>query len=264
MKNPHFFKRCLPVLFLLAISLKSLGAAPAKLQHFEIKVYHISGQDQEKRVDAYLKDVYLPALHRAGISKVGVFKPVDSDTTFGKRVIVFIPFKSVDQYLQLPDVLKKDKVFSEAGKTFVNAAYDNPPYNRQECILLKAFSNMPPFAAPAYSNKASERIYELRSYESPTEALAADKVEMFNDAGEMKLFINLKFNPVFFGEVLAGSQMPNLMYLTTFSDMKSHDEHWNAFRDSPVWKKLSAEEKYKNTVSKAHVLLTHPADYSDF
>ena len=264
MKKQSLINICLAVFVLSVFSLKSLSAAPAKLQHFEIKVYHISGQAQEKMVDAYLKDVYLPALHRAGISKVGVFKPVETDTAFGKRIYVFIPFKTADQYLQLPEALLKDKTYTEAGKAFCKADYNNPPYKRLESILLKAFTHMPAFTAPKHTTPVAERIYELRSYESPTEALAVKKIEMFDTAGEMQLFIDLNFNPVFFGEVLAGNQMPNLMYLTTFSDMKSHDDRWNAFRDSPVWKKLSGLEVYKNTVSKAHVMLTHPADYSDF
>jgi len=58
--------------------------------------------------------------------------------------------------------------------------------------------------------------------------------------------------------------MPNLMYLTTFADMKTHDERWAAFRAHPDWKTLSAIEEYKNTVSNSVKLLLRPADYSDF
>ena len=36
-----------------------------------------------------------------------------------------------------------------------------------------------------------------------------------------------------------GNQMPNLMYMTTYADMKSHDEHWKAFRNHPEWKRFS-------------------------
>ena len=49
---------------------------------------------------------------------------------------------------------------------------------------------------------------------------------------------------------LAGNEKPNLMYMTTFSDMKSHDELWKAFGGAPEWKKMSGLEEYKNTVSK--------------
>jgi hypothetical protein len=54
------------------------------------------------------------------------------------------------------------------------------------------------------------------------------------------------------------------MYMTTFSDMKSHDEHWKAFSSDPEWKKLSGLEEYKNTVSLHLIHLLHPVSYSDF
>ena len=37
----------------------------------------------------------------------------------------------------------------------------------------------------------SERIYELRNYESATDAKAVKKIEMFNEGGEIDLFNKL-------------------------------------------------------------------------
>jgi len=251
------------IMFLFAVSFRTFGAPPEKQQYFEFKIYRITPA-QEARVDAYLKDAYLPALHRAGIPKVGVFKPVEKDTAYGKLVYVFIPFNSVDQHLELAGKLLEDKVYTQAGKDFVDAPYNDPPYQRHESILLKAFAFMPQFKAPDYTNAPSERIYELRSYESATEAKAVKKIQMFNEGGEIKLFESLDFNAVFYGEVLVGSHKPNLMYMITFKDMATHDERWQAFRNSPGWKELSGLEEYKNTVSKANPYLLHPAQYSDF
>jgi hypothetical protein len=124
--------------------------------------------------------------------------------------------------------------------------------------------NMPEFAAPKFLTAPGEKIYELRSYESATEAKAVKKIEMFNQGGEIELFKSLGFNAAFFAEVLTGCHMPNLMYMITFADMKSHDDHWNAFKDSDGWKKLSGMDEYKNTVSKANPYLLHPTSYSDF
>jgi len=267
MKKSKIFNRTLPaLLFLLFISVafKSFEAAPAKQEYFEIKIYRVSQKSQEDRLDAYLKDAYLPALHRAGISKVGVFKPIETDTAYGKLIYVFIPFKTIDQFIQLAELLQNDKVYAEAGKSFVDAAYNDPPYKRYESILLKAFMNMPQFVAPKFSTPPAERIYELRSYESATEAKAVKKIEMFNQGGEIALFKSLNFNAAFFGEVLVGSHKPNLMYMITFSDMASHDDRWKAFRADPEWKRLSGLEEYKNTVSKPNPYLLHPTSYSDF
>jgi hypothetical protein len=266
MKKSKMINRLTVFFLLLFISggLRSFGAAQGKQEYYEIRIYRISGKAQEERIDAYLKDAYLPALHKAGIPKVGVFKPVEADTAFGKFVYVFIPFKTIDQYGKLPDLLAKDKVYAEAGKTFLDAPYNDPPYVRYENILCKAFAGMPQFRDPMYTNPKAERIYEYRSYESATDAKAAKKREMFNTGGEIALFEKIGSNAIFYAEVISGSLMPRLIYMTSYSDMKSHDDHWKAFVDSDGWKKLSGMEEYKNTVSKVNPYLLHPTSYSDF
>ncbi len=123
---------------------------------------------------------------------------------------------------------------------------------------------MPQFVTPKYNTPVSDRIYEIRDYQSSTEAKAVKKREMFNQGGEIALFKSLNFDAVFYGEVLVGSHMPNLMYMITFPDMKSHDDKWKAFGASEGWKKLSELEEYKYTVSKVSSFLLHPTAYSDF
>jgi hypothetical protein len=233
-----------------------------KQEFYEIKVYYLKDKAQEDRVHNYLKNAYLPALNRAGIKKVGVFKPVATDTTAGKRIYVFTPLTSLNQVTEIAERLNKDKQYAAAGADYINAAHNEAPYRRMETILLKAFSHMPVFKAPNHKTPASERVYELRSYEGGTEKLYKKKVEMFNEGGEVKIFDKLGFNAVFYGEVLAGSRMPNLMYMTTFENKASRDEHWNAFRVDPDWKTLSAKPEYKNTVSKSTIWFLQPTEYS--
>jgi hypothetical protein len=257
-----------PLMALLLICLPVLNnslSAQTKQEYYELKIYHLAwGSGQEAKVDAFLKDVYLPALHRAGIAKVGVFKPIETDALSGKRIYVLIPVKTMDQYAMLPGVLEKDKTYLEAGKSFISAPFNAAPYARVETIILKAFKNMPQPFFPSYTNPVSERVYELRSYESATEALAAKKIHMFNEGGEIDIFTSLKFNAVFYGEVIAGAARPNLMYMTTFTDNKLREELWKAFGAAPAWKKLSAMEEYKNTVSNIDRYLLRPTNYSDF
>lgn len=238
--------------------------AQSKQQYYELKIYRVADKSQESVIDAYLKDAYIPALHRAGVPVVGVFKPVEADTAFGKLVYVFTPFKTADQYFQISDKLEKDKVYLENGKAFLDAPYNNPPFKRYESVFMKAFSKMPAFRVPEFSTARGERIYELRSYESATEAKATKKIEMFNEGGETKIFESIGANAVFYAQVLFGSQKPRLIYMTTYADMKSHDDHWKAFGATDGWKKLSAMEEYKNTVSRVSSFLLHPTAYSDF
>jgi len=265
MKKSKILFRSLPALMLfMSVVFNGFAAIPAKQMYYEVKIYRLKDKAQETTMDAYLKDAYLPALHRAGIPTVGVFKPIETDTAFGKMIYVFIPYNTLDEYEQLYDKLNGDNVYRQAGKDFLDAPYNNPPYVRYESILSKAFTHMPQMKVPTFTTPKSERIYEYRSYESATEAKAAKKREMFNEGGEMGIFESIGANAVFYSEVILGSQMPRLLYMTTYSDMKSHDEHWVAFRNHPDWKKLSSMDEYKNTTSKTRAYLLHPADYSDF
>jgi NIPSNAP len=232
-------------------------------EFYEIKVYHFKTADQEKGLDDYLQHALLPALHKLGISKTGVFKPLANDTAADKLIYVFMPLKSFEQLLSLPGQLEKDAEYNNAGSTYLNAVYTNPPYTRMESIFLKAFPTAPQMQLPGLTSPHKERIYELRSYESPTEKLNINKVHMFNEGGEVPLFKKLSFNGVFYAEVITGSHMPNLMYMTSFDNIASREEHWKAFFAAPEWKKLSAMPEYQHNVSKAEIILLHATEYSD-
>jgi len=236
----------------------------AERDFYQIQVFQLKDKAQEAKVDNFLKNAYLPALHRKGIAKVGVFKPIKADTTSGIQIYIWVPFKSLNQFGEIQDKLENDKQYLTDGATFIKAPFNQTPFLRKESILLKAFQDAPHFVIPNYSTPRSERIYELRSYESPTDYLFRQKVKMFNEGGEIMIFKKLGFNVVFNAEVISGSTMPNLMYMSTFEDMASHDEHWKTFGSHPDWKKLSGLEEYKNTVSKSVIILLHPTDYSDF
>jgi hypothetical protein len=260
-----FDRQVILIFAILALSgFRTALSAPASREYYELRIYHLSSRAQEDRVDAYLKDVYIPALHRAGIPKVGVFKPVEQDTTNGKLVYLLIPFRVADQYIHLQDILQNDKAYLEAAKSFTDAPFNDPPYARVESMFLKAFSEMPESKAPKFATPSGDRIYELRAYESATEEKAAKKMEMFNQGGEIRLFKKLDFNLVFVAEAIAGTIKPNLMYMTSFADTTANRLHWKSFGESPEWKTLSGMEEYKNTVSKIHKYFLHPAPYSEY
>ena len=257
----HLTRKGIVLLFiLLAFSITSTVSARG---YYQIKVYNLKDKNQETQVENYLRDAFVPAMHRIGVKNIGVFKPIEGEPDVGKIVFVFIPLKNIGQIEKIEADLAKDKQYLKDGADYINASWDNPPYVRMESILLKAFKEMPNYAVPDHSTPPSDRIYELRSYEGPTEKYYHKKVEMFNDGGEVTIFKNIGSQPVFFGEVLSGSTMPNLMYMTTYSDMKSHDEHWDTFRSHPDWKKLSGMKEYDHTVSNSVKHLLHPTDYSD-
>jgi hypothetical protein len=253
----------LAILLFLTFPIRTIGQNTSSQEYYEIKIYHLTQKAQELRVDSFLQQAYLPALHRAGIEKVGVFKPVETDTAYGKRIYVFIPYKSLDQFSKLQEVINADQQYKVAGKSYLNTIYNNPAYARIETIILKAMAEYPEFLSPVYSTPKSERVYEMRSYESSSEMYGIKKIEMFNRGGEIAIFRKLAFNAVFFAQVIAGDRMPRLIYMPTFQNKTSQDEQWVNFRNDPDWKKLSSLEEFKNAVSKIQSFPLHPASYSD-
>lgn len=237
---------------------------PTGREHYQLKVYTFDSDNQVKGIDKYLKEAYLPGLKRLGINNIGVFKSKLNKTDSIPKIYLLIPFSTIEQFLTLKDKLSRDEEYLEAGRDYINASHVQPAYHRIESTLLKAFKDMPALQVPKLDNLRSERVYELRSYESATEQYNKNKIDMFNEGGEIKLFNRLGFNAVFYGEVISGVKMPNLMYMTTFSDQESRDKHWDAFSEAPEWKELTAMPKYKNSVSHSDIYFLFPTEYSDY
>ena len=244
-----------------------LFAVPVKIfanEIYVITVYHFTDPQQEVRLDTYLQTAYLPALHRQNINNIGVFKPIANDTSADKLIYVIVPYKTYSEIEILEGLLSKDPVYTLAGNDYINTSYQSPPYVRMEKIILTAFPLAPQMETPHLTSDKKDHIYELRSYESPTEKYHINKVKMFNEGGEINIFKRLNFNAVFYADVIAGSRMPNLMYLTSYENMEDREAHWKNFSDDADWKRISGMDEYKNNVSKADIILMHAATYSDY
>ncbi len=252
------------ILVVLSLFVVFIAAKEPSTWFYEIRVYRLADAADEARMDAYLEKALVPALHRSGIKKVGVFKPIKTDTIYNKRIYVLIPYKSLNELEKTTAVLQKDAQYLADGSDYINASHTDPPYTRIETTLLKAFKFMPEPAVPNLKGAKQDRIYELRSYEGATDKLYQSKVHMFNEGGEIKLFTRLNFNAVFYGEVLSGSNMPNLMYMTSFENKADRDAHWKSFGEAPEWKAMVVLPQYQNTVSKNTQFLLNTTSYSDF
>ena len=231
---------------------------------YRISVYHFSNAEQEQRLDGYLEKSLLPALHKLHYAHVGIFKPIANDTATDKRIYVFLKGKTLEQLAGIDEQVFQDPAFTSSAAGYLGSAHDNPPFTRIETILLSAFRLAPAMNLPGLTSPKADHVYELRSYEGPTESKYRSKVHMFNEGGEISLFKRLQFNAVFYAEVVSGSRMPNLMYMTSFENMTERDAHWKSFVDDPEWKRLSALPEYQHTVSKADIILMRAVPYSDF
>ncbi len=236
----------------------------ANRQYYQLKVYSFDTDEQMERTDVFLKNAFMPALKKLDIGPIGIFKPRPTDSITPKKTYVLIPFNSLVQFGLYEDAIMDDAKFQSDGEPYLKAAHDKAPYNRIQSILMRAFVEMPIMEPSKLDGPRKDRIYELRSYEGGTEDLYRKKVDMFNAGGEVTLFERLGFNAVFYAEVLAGSRMPNLMYMTTHENQEIRDANWKNFVDSPEWGKLKVMPKYQNTVSRNEQTFLYPTEYSDY
>jgi NIPSNAP len=257
--------KILLITFLAFLSLPSFSQKKTDTREFyEFRIYHFTSQEQGGQINTYLEKALLPALHRQGIKNIGVFTALANDTAAVKDIYVLTPYPNLNAKLKSDNQLLSDKVYLEAGKEYIDASYDKAPFSRFETILMQAFRDAPVLQKPALSGARDKRVYELRSYESATEKIYRNKVEMFNEGGEVALFKRLGFNAIFYADVIIGPRMPNLMYITSFEDQASRDAHWKTFVDDPEWKKLSSMPQYQKNVSKADIIFLRPTAYSDY
>lgn len=236
----------------------------ASRDFYLIQVYHCSSSDQIVKIDQYLKNTYLPLLHQIGIEKVGVFEPINNDSSIDKTLMVWIPLSSLTQLDKIDAAMERLDPLGNDPLLQLKNADGSIPYNRIETTLSKAFKGQPNFEKNVNLTKTAKRIFEYRSYEGRDESQFLKKVHMFNEGKEIGLFKRLNFNALFYAKVIAGSSMPNLIYITSFNTIEDRNKHWDTFGNDPYWKKIVALPIYQNTVSKADIVLMYAKDYADF
>lgn len=232
--------------------------------YYLIQVYHCTTTKQIENIDAFLKNTFLPYLHKNGIKKIGVFAPLNNDTAADKKLYVWVPFKNIQKLDELDQKIEALDPMGNAPIIHLETADGSLPYTRIEKIITRAFKFQPQYATTSTLTKSSSRVYEYRSYESPTDAMHLKKVHMFNEGGEVKLFASLNFNAIFYSKVIAGSSMPNLIYMTSFNSMEDRNAHWKSFVEAPIWKKISTAPEYLNLVNRNETILMSARDYADF
>jgi hypothetical protein len=233
-------------------------------EFYLIQIYHCSSNQQIQGIDTYLQNTYIPYLHKTGIQKVGVFAPIANDTASDKKLYVWVPMQSLNMLDKLDKALEQLNPMGKNEIVDLENADSSLPYNRIERIVTKSFKYQAQFEKNTSLTKSPDRIYEYRSYESPTENAHLRKVHMFNEGGEITLFKRLNFNAIFYSKAIVGDRMPNLIYITSFNNMADRDAHWKAFSASPEWQSISNMPKYMKSVNRNETVLMTARMYADF
>lgn len=266
MKRRTFLKSSLAASGLAGLSpmLNATAAeadAKAPREYYELRLYHLRRGAKTKLFDDYAREAAIPALNRIGIGPIGVFGVAtgpDSPTMY-----VLIPYRSLEEFATATERMRADTGYRQAGAEFINAPATDPAYVRVESSLMVAFQGIPKLEVPAGVAEKKPRLFELRTYESHSKKACQKKIEMFN-VGEIAIFRRAGLQPVFFGETIVGSKLPNLTYLLVFDNMAAHDKNWGVFVADPEWKKLSTTPGYTDAeiVSNISNVFLRPTAYS--
>lgn len=239
----------------------SAGQATADGQLYEVRSYLLGEDPDDAAIDQFLSQALLPALERQKIGPVGVFGNSPSDQSGSPRLVVIIPYDNAAQLANVKRALAADLEYQAAAKDYLSRAADNPPYQRITSELLIPMDSMPKLKVPEGTTENSDRVYELRLYESPNERLGDLKVDMFN-SGEVDIFFDCGIQPVFLGQCILGPQAPSLTYLTVYPNEEARLEAWKAFRTHKDWQVMKVDPKYQGTVSKIDKYVLLPKPYS--
>jgi NIPSNAP/TAT (twin-arginine translocation) pathway signal sequence len=240
----------------------AIAHADQAREFYQIRRYSLTSGPQLKLTDSYLGTALIPALARMGIGQhIGAFKvDIGPETPI---YYVLIPATDVASLAQIDLRLAQDDEFLKSADPFWGASAASPAFQRVEYSLLAAFEGWPRITPPPSSATRAKRIFQLRTYESPSHKDHVVKVKMFH-SGEFDIFAKAGFHMVFFGDTVVGSRMPNLTYMLSFADATELDAKWDVFRNDPEWKKLSADPRfaYEPIVSNITNLILSPLDSS--
>jgi hypothetical protein len=177
---------------------------------------------------------------------------------------VLIPHPSAESACTLADRLGKDEGYRTAAAPLREATPGDPPYLNIETHLLAAANFMPKLEEADEKHTGSSRIFELRTYRSPSKTAARKKLEMFGAGGELAIFRRTGLDPLFFSETLFGPHMPSVCYMLRFPDLATREKNWSVFAADPEWKKLSSTAGFTDPeiVADIHNVILRPTSCS--
>ncbi len=265
MKRREFLNTSLTITAAGAVSSAALAAVAAERssrnrEYYELRVYRLKADADHDLLDKYLQNAVIPALNRLGVRAVGAFTEKEPSKE-SPAVFVLISYASVDAFANAAVRLAADPDYQKSGAEYLQSPKSKPAFERIDSWLLLAFTGMPRLELPTYSREKKPRLFELRTYQSFSEAKALKKIEMFN-SGEIDLMRQVGLAPIFYGQALIGRDLPHLTYMTSAPSEEAHKQHWDAFGKHPTWDKLKNDPQYADTVSKISKWILIPTPYS--
>jgi len=222
-----------------ATLLGGLGGAPAlaqsgrKTRLYRLDNLYFRQGEQGNRINQFLSS-QMPLLQKH-IPTLGVFTEL-----IGPHIpttVVLSGFSSFAEMEATDDRIQKEPGYRSALEQMESGA--EPPYDYADRVLLRA-TDFSPEIVPLKDKPKTPRIFELRTYHSPTQRQLGFVHERFAGV-EIKIFHRSGVHPIFYSDTLIGPHMPNLTYMMPFASLAEREKAWDAFGADPEWLKARAD-----------------------
>ena len=224
----------------------------------EVRKYTVKDADKRAKLVEILDSALIPALNRQGVKPVGVLIPTaeGGEAKYANNVFVVAQHNTVDSFVNANAKLLADKRYMKDAAPIFETNSKNPVYTDCETWLLKNFPTVPQIEVP---DLGPDRVFQARHYRSFNIERNAAKVKMFDKGGEIPLFREVNMHPIFFGDVVAGTKMPALLYMIGFASDEKRAAAWKEFGSHPKWQAMRGLPEYADTATEIDNVVLKPS-----
>jgi hypothetical protein len=207
---------------------------PARTRFYVLEQYFLEQGAQPTRIHDFFSKALLPAMERVHKGPRIFLESVIAPHM--PQVVAIFGVQSCDQIWNISRAIFADKDFLKA---FDQWEAGEAPYISASAALLEATEFSPEIVAPE-KPPAAPRIFEIRTYHSPTARQAKLLHERFAGA-EIKIFHRSGVNPILYGSTVFGANRPNLTYVIPFDTLAAREKAWAAFGADEEWVRVRKE-----------------------
>lgn len=219
---------------LLPSSLAAGAEETRKTRFYVFEQFYLESGTQVNRIHDFFSKALLPMMDRLHKGPKIFLEAVIAPHM--PQVAAIFAVESCDQVWTVSKGLFSDKEFSRAFDQWESG---EPPYISASAALLEATDYSPEIEVPE-KPPAAPRIYELRTYHSPTARQFKALHERFSGP-EIKIFHRLGIHPILYSSTVFGTNRPNLTYLIPFDTLAAREKAWNAFAADQEWIRVRNE-----------------------
>jgi hypothetical protein len=232
-------------------------------QFIEVRKYTVKNADKRAKLIEILDNALIPALNRQGLKPVGVLIPkaAGAEEKYALNVFVIVPHKTTETFVNVNAKLVADGEYRKAAAPIFETTSKDPVYADCETFLLQCFPTIPALETPTLG---PDRVYQMRLYRSFNIDRNDAKMKMFYQGGELPLFREVEMNPIFFGNILAGTRMPAFIYMIGFASSAKQEEAWKSFVAHPKWAAMKDLPEYRDTATEIENIVLSPSSGSQF